>query len=114
MGAHNVPGNPPGNSPGNPPRPPRNKAQLITVIARKLRERSRRRLSWAEFLIVINGIDVPQQELILRALSNGRDHVLGTLLIKELSQKELVDATAEATRMLADNSADLIELDKII
>ena len=98
----------------NVPRPPRTKAQLITVIARKLRERSNRRLTWAEFTVMIDGIQVPRQELILRALSNGRNHVLGTLILRELNQNLQANAIIEATAILADDSADLTELDKII
>ncbi len=98
----------------NPPRPPRTKAQLITVITRKLRERSSRRLTWVEFMTMMNAIAVPQQEQILRALSNGRNHALGTFILSELTQVLQTNAVAEATAILADNSADLTELDKII
>ena len=98
----------------NPPRPPRNKAQLITAIARKLRERNQRRLTWTELITTMNGIAVPQQELIIDALADGRNHLLGTLLIVELTQKQQADAITEATAILADDSADLTELDKIL
>ena len=98
----------------NPPRPPRTKAQLITVIARKLRERSNRRLTWTEFMTIMNAISVPQQEQMLRALSNGSNHALGTFILRELNQALQSNAVAEATTILADNSANLTELDKII
>lgn len=92
----------------------RTKQQLTDISAARIRERNHQALLWTEFVAIINTTLVPQQELMLSAIKNGRLKRLSRLLFSEIDKKLIADANAEATAILADNNADLTELDKIL
>jgi len=92
----------------------RTKKQLTDISAARIRERNHQAMTWAEFQAIINATLIPEQEVILRAIKNGQVKKLGRLLFSEIDKKLIADSNAEAIAILADNNADLIELDKIL
>jgi len=92
----------------------RTRQQLIDISAARIRERNRKVMAWAEFVAIINATLVPEQDIILRSIRNGRLRRLGRLLFAEIDKKEIADANTEAVAIFADNNADLAELDKIL
>lgn len=92
----------------------RTKQQLTDLSAARIRERNHQALIWAEFVAIVNATLVPEQELILRVIKNGRMKRLGRLLFNEIDKKLIADANTEAIAILADNNATLAELDKIL
>lgn len=92
----------------------RTKQQLTDISAARIKERNHQALVWAEFVAIINATLVPEQEVILRVIKNGRLRRLGRLLLDEIEKKLIADAATEATAILADDNATLTELDKIL
>lgn len=92
----------------------RTKLQLTRISAARIKERNNKAITWIEFLAILTATPVPEQDVILTAMRNGRFRRAARLIFDEVDKKFTADALIEATAILADNNADLTELDRIL
>jgi len=92
----------------------RTKKKLTSISAARIKERNNQAITWVDLIAIINATLVPEQELILNAIKNGRLRRTGRLIMAEIDKKQTADAQAEATAIFADNNATLAELDRIL
>ncbi len=92
----------------------RTKQELTDISANRIREQNRKSLNWGKFIAALNQLATPERDVLVAAVVNGDVAVVGTTIVDAVNAKHVVDADAEAISILADDSADLTELDRIL
>ena len=92
----------------------RTKQELTDISSRRIREQNRKALNWGQFIASLNSLATPERDVLVAAVVNGDVVVVGTTIVDAVNAKHTVDADAEAASILADDNADLSELDRIL
>lgn len=92
----------------------RTKQELTDISARRIREQNQKALNWGGFISSMNRLNQSERGVLLAAIMGGDTVVVGTTVVNAVNLKHTADADAEAASILADDNADLAELDRIL
>ncbi len=90
------------------------KAELITMLAVRLRHKIRSELTGAQTLSALTGADPQDQQALLLAIRDNDRSAMGQGIDRIMDKAIEAAAVAEATNLLADDTLTLVELERVL
>ena len=90
------------------------KDEAIQRIAKRLRGSNLSQITMPQFKDVVNGIDGDDKKDLLAALRQENAQAVGAMLTRLCAAWARAQAVTEATTMLANDTLDLTELEKVL
>lgn len=87
--------------------------ELEALIAKRLYRKHKDELVLAEVTSAFAALNVSEKALVVDALKVDNERLVGRIIQKAVNDAMKVDAAAEAAAMMADNSLDQTELERI-
>jgi len=90
------------------------KAEMIAVIAKRLESKVASEFGWPDLVASVQNGTPQDKARIVAGVQSGSAQAVGAAILELSRAKIKAEALAEATTMLADDSLDLTELDRML
>lgn len=88
--------------------------QALKILARRIAPRILSELTWAQFVGALSGLGDADKAEIMAAVRQQREKEFSTAIYGHVRRAVRALAITEATAMLANDSLDLSELDRVL